>query len=156
MRLEVGPGSRPKLVGEDVIYLDIRRQDTPNLILADAENLPFRDETFDEVMASHVIEHPLDPKRFIRETHRVLRLEGKLVIYTPNFLSINVWKDPDHKHSFNVFNIKQLLAPEFKVHYMCNIAHRIPFKRLFKLLFLIVSDELAVVGFYQPTRYHLH
>ena len=42
-------------------------------ILAFVEQLPFRDDCFDFVIASHVLEHSADPGKFIREIQRVGR-----------------------------------------------------------------------------------
>jgi ubiquinone/menaquinone biosynthesis C-methylase UbiE len=41
------------------------------MVLANAERLPFKDDTFDFVIASHVLEHSEDPVRFISEMERV-------------------------------------------------------------------------------------
>lgn len=41
------------------------------MICAFAENMPFKDESFDFVIASHVLEHSKDPDKFIEELQRV-------------------------------------------------------------------------------------
>lgn len=46
--------------------------DRPTL-LAFAENLPFKDNAFDFVIASHVLEHSSDPEKFIEELQRVAK-----------------------------------------------------------------------------------
>lgn len=45
---------------------------------------PYRDNTFDIVIASHVIEHVLNPDFLILEAKRVLKRGGLLIIGTPN------------------------------------------------------------------------
>jgi ubiquinone/menaquinone biosynthesis C-methylase UbiE len=49
-------------------------------------NLPFplETESVDAVMANQVIEHIVDPVRFVAEIHRVLRPGGRCMITTPN------------------------------------------------------------------------
>jgi SAM-dependent methyltransferase len=42
-------------------------------VLGFVENLPFRDQAFDFVIASHVLEHSTDPARFLGELQRVAR-----------------------------------------------------------------------------------
>lgn len=42
-------------------------------ILAFVEQLPFKDDSFDFVIASHVLEHSADPEKFINEIQRVGR-----------------------------------------------------------------------------------
>ena len=55
----------------------------------DVEGLPFRDASIDLVVALDFIEHIIDPEKFARECHRVLRPGGKVLINTPN---IQFWK----------------------------------------------------------------
>jgi methionine biosynthesis protein MetW len=45
---------------------------------------PLEDESVDAAVANQVIEHILDPVKFAREIHRVLRPGGRCVITTPN------------------------------------------------------------------------
>lgn len=53
-------------------------------MLADLEQgLPFKDETFDYVYASHVLEHVHDVTGLIRDVHRVLKEGGIFEIYVP-------------------------------------------------------------------------
>jgi 2-polyprenyl-3-methyl-5-hydroxy-6-metoxy-1,4-benzoquinol methylase len=52
------------------------------LIVADAENLPFKENVFDRILLSEVIEHLPHPSSVIWEIKRILK--GKAVITTPN------------------------------------------------------------------------
>ena len=47
-------------------------------------NIPIDSETFTCVYATSVLEHLLNPCRFMKECYRVLRPGGRLVILTPN------------------------------------------------------------------------
>ncbi|HSP16230.1 MAG TPA: class I SAM-dependent methyltransferase [Thermoanaerobaculia bacterium] len=47
---------------------------------ADAENLPFRDASFDVVFSNGVLHHTSDTTRAVREVHRVLRPGGRVVL----------------------------------------------------------------------------
>jgi ubiquinone/menaquinone biosynthesis C-methylase UbiE len=51
---------------------------------ADLARLPFRDETFDIAISSHVAEHLTQPEAVFRELSRVLKHGGRLLILTPN------------------------------------------------------------------------
>lgn len=58
----------------------------PNISLAPAEELPFKDRSFDVAMLHEVIEHVVDDRRAVAEGMRVLDVGGYLVIYAPNRL----------------------------------------------------------------------
>jgi SAM-dependent methyltransferase len=49
----------------------------------DLQNLPFEDETYDFVFASHVLEHVTDDKRAIREIRRVMKPNGVAILPVP-------------------------------------------------------------------------
>jgi len=44
---------------------------TQKFVVADGENLPFKDKTFDYVISSHVLEHVNNPSIFLEEISRV-------------------------------------------------------------------------------------
>lgn len=62
---------------------------------------PFEDNSFDIVIAEHVIEHLDDVIKVIEETHRILKPGGLLYIEVPHFSSNNHFTDPTHKHAFS-------------------------------------------------------
>ncbi len=55
-----------------------------NRVCCDLAALPFRDRSFQLVSLNNVAEHFADPAPIFRELARVLELEGRLVIHTPN------------------------------------------------------------------------
>ena len=54
-----------------------------NLIVGNLKELPFRDEYFDYIIAGEVLEHTEVPEDFLKETFRVLKKGGTLVLSTP-------------------------------------------------------------------------
>jgi SAM-dependent methyltransferase len=167
-RLEIGPGYAPQnlncsscyrfnphyLPALDTIYLDINPPEVyyydASWVVADAQHLPFRPNSIDEIYAAHVIEHLEDPLRFLSECHRVLKRGGTVTVVTPNFLSMNAYLDPDHKHVFNFLKLWRLvrmagLVPHFGSQ---NIGSLLPHlvRRFFKLVLLVLSDNLVVLG----------
>lgn len=50
-----------------------------------ALSLPFRDQTFNQVIASEVLEHIWDDMQALRELHRVLKPGGMLAVTVPRF-----------------------------------------------------------------------
>jgi tetratricopeptide (TPR) repeat protein len=64
--------------------------------------LPFADNTFDEVLMMHVLEH-VDRTTFpafMRELHRVCRPSARIHIEVPYYNSKNAWTDFTHKNFF--------------------------------------------------------
>lgn len=51
-----------------------------------AEAMPFEDETFDVVTALDVVEHLDDDVAGLKEMHRVLKKDGKTLIFVPAFM----------------------------------------------------------------------
>lgn len=49
-------------------------------VLVDDLNLPFPDETFDQIIMAHAIEESTNPNQLLRSCWRVLRPEGQLVM----------------------------------------------------------------------------
>mgnify|MGYP001204078536 CR=1 FL=1 len=53
--------------------------------------MPFKDNFFDLVVCAWVFEHLKNPQQSLKEIHRVLKPNGKLIFLTPNTLNYNVW-----------------------------------------------------------------
>lgn len=58
------------------------------LLVATAEMAEFPDDSFDLVVASHVIEHLHDPKAVLEKIHGWLDGDGRLILRCPNFGSL--------------------------------------------------------------------
>jgi len=76
--LDLGCGmtKKPRTIGVDLAFGDAR---------ADALLLPFRNQSFATVIASHLIEH-VDPYKLIEEVRRILKPPGCLLIEAPNLV----------------------------------------------------------------------
>ena len=66
--------------------------DNVELLLGSATSLPFDSKSFDWVIMSNVIGHLSDKKTALKETHRVLKNPGKIVItdWTRDFQTMNL------------------------------------------------------------------
>lgn len=67
-------------------YLAIAKRITSKvrIITSDATQLPFKDGTFDKVMASEILEHIEDDTKAVTEIYRVLKPGGVAMISVPN------------------------------------------------------------------------
>lgn len=62
-----------------------------NLLLADAENLPFDDKSFDAVYSFGVLHHTPDMQKAVNEVHRVLKYQGRAIIGLYHKHSLSFW-----------------------------------------------------------------
>jgi SAM-dependent methyltransferase len=62
---------------------------------------PFEDNTFDEIIAKHVLEHLDDTIKVMEEIWRICRDNAKVIIRVPYWNSIDGITDPTHKKLFN-------------------------------------------------------
>jgi SAM-dependent methyltransferase len=93
---------------------NVRKLDIQNSAL---ENCSFPSESFDVVLASHLIEHLNNPGSFLCETMRILRCGGYLILTTPNIdgfqarLFGNRWRSAifDHLYLFSTRTLKAIL-----------------------------------------------
>lgn len=75
-------------VEPDARAADAARRRGLQVTVGTLESAAFASEQFAAVTMSHVIEHLPDPRRTLREIHRVLRPGGSLVVITPNADSV--------------------------------------------------------------------
>ncbi|MBU2536717.1 MAG: class I SAM-dependent methyltransferase [Chloroflexota bacterium] len=65
----------------NVIGLDISKAATPD-ILGDSHYLPFKEESFDVILCTEVLEHLKQPQKAIDEMRRVVKRGGELLLTT--------------------------------------------------------------------------
>ncbi len=69
-------------------------------VCGDIQNLPFKDELFDEIYSSHVLEHIPNIVKTLNECWRVLKPNGKFTVRVPLFPTIGSISDPTHVRYF--------------------------------------------------------
>jgi len=102
--LDVGCGikKRPGAIGID--WNPASRAD----VLCNLEHFPypFAAESFDRILAIHVIEHLSDVIGAMEEFHRLLRPGGRLRIETPHYTDFSSFCDPTHRQHLNSFSFR--------------------------------------------------
>ena len=86
---------------------------------ADCEQLPFRDEVFDKIFSFDILHHLPSYEKGVDELHRVLKVEGKMLIYEPNSLSPARrmselrWRESSLEKSFYPWTLYHMLKERF-------------------------------------------
>lgn len=97
--LEIGPGS---FVLEGYETLNIRYSPNVTYVLNASGKLPFNDDCFDEIFASHVLEHIpwYEVDRILLEWVRIIKPGGKLTIWVPDgFKVAKSWVEYEEEQS---------------------------------------------------------
>ena len=90
-----GSGTGPKILGDNIIALDISKEEIAEAIrneayaqwvCADARKLPFKNNSFDLIVCSEVLTHLHEYKRPLAEFKRVLSSDGIIIIDIRNIL----------------------------------------------------------------------
>ncbi|MBT3642968.1 methyltransferase domain-containing protein [archaeon] len=102
---------------------------------------PFKENSIDFILISHVLEHLEDPIKVLKECHRILKLNGELQVEVPYFASECAFADIDHKHFFGITTFNTITQKE-KNHF------RGPFNSLMN--FEIINRRLIWRKFFKP------
>lgn len=94
-------------------------RDSVELVLADAEQMPFIGEIFDLVICTEVLEHLRKPSKVLKELERICKVGSRLIITIPSSYSyaeverrrrlIRQRKPQEHLHKFTLRRFKKKL-----------------------------------------------
>jgi len=123
-RLNVGCGLdiRPGWVNLDMI-------DYGGNTLTDLNRYPwpFPESHFDEVLASHILEHMGNFNAVVNEIWRVCRPGAIVVVRVPFFLSTKYYSEPDHRIPFGIRsfdNYEDITGKKLKFYEKWKLGHR--------------------------------
>ncbi|MFA6064103.1 MAG: class I SAM-dependent methyltransferase [Gallionella sp.] len=155
--LDAGAGTRPYYS----VYRDyfpstysFDRSDSPHDIasvdvIASADRLPFRDDQFDCVLCTEVLEHVPDPVRVLEEFNRVLKPGGKVVLTTPWFNPIH--EAPHDYYRYSPFAFDYLARRlGFRVESIVEKGGFVAFAILFfQYPWALIWQKLSTLGFFK-------
>ena len=83
---------------DEFLNVDIVKSDFTDRVM-DLEVFPwdFEDDSVDEILCSHYVEHTSDLIKFMDECYRILKVGGKMTIIAPYYTSVRAIQDPTHK-----------------------------------------------------------
>lgn len=87
-------------------WVNLDHKEGPGIdVVADLDDcanqpLPFEDDTFDEILASHLLEHLQNPLPFLQELHRISKPGAQAVFRVPYGSSDDAFADPTHVRQY--------------------------------------------------------
>ena len=131
-------------VGADISHSALRKG-SGHRVQIDAEQLPFRNNVFDQVFCLEVLEHLPSPINCIYEIRRVLKHNGKLVITTPN-------KDGVFRRIKRVFK-RKMKKSKHEVFHLHKFTYEILENMLKEAGFITIREKISIA--YLPKLRHL-
>ncbi|MFZ5559786.1 MAG: class I SAM-dependent methyltransferase [Patescibacteria group bacterium] len=115
--LDVGAGSFSRYEGlfncSEYIKMDVEKGNNVDIV-GRAENIPFKNESFDSVVCTEVFEHLEDPYKAAGEIYRVLKRGGYCLITTPQTCELH--EEPKDFFRYTNFGLKKIFTVQgFKV-----------------------------------------
>ena len=107
--LDIGHLGDYSFKNKDVIRLNIHPGENIDVV-SDGTHYPFDDETFDKIMLRCLLEHVEDPKIILKETTRILKPKGKIVIEVPFINPIHA--APDDFYRFTPNGLKKIIQDQ--------------------------------------------
>jgi len=90
--LDVGAGNYSRYINffdyREYIKMDVEKGENVDVV-GRAEDIPFKDETFDSVVCTQVFEHLTEPFKAAKEIYRVLKKKGHCLISAPQVNEIH-------------------------------------------------------------------
>lgn len=155
MKLNLGCGNDVK---EGYVNVDICNPKGLDIIVIDLNKFPypFEDDTFDEVYASHIIEHLNDFHKTIMEIHRISKPNAKITIKSPFFANTKYFGDPSHKipfsyRTFDNYTIIENRVPfyeRWKLGYRTNFGENCKFRMIKRKFIFSNFKVLKWIGWF--------
>ena len=112
LHLGCGKRKRPGSIGVDIFP----GSDADVLCDLNRFPYPFADNSFDEIIAEHVLEHLDNLIGVVEELHRIARPGARLHVEVPHFSSVFYYQDPTHRHAFTSRTF-DYFVPGMEVHH---------------------------------------
>ena len=115
---------------------------------------PFPKNHFDEIYASHILEHVDDVMKVMAEIYRILKPNGTIEVKVPYYSSAGAFQDITHKHFFAEDTIKYYLVQNaYKGKFKYELVKQtlaytkpfkyLPFRSILKSVLLNVVSEMT-------------
>lgn len=140
------------VIGSDIDLVGLRQsKGNEEPILSDAKKMPFKNHTFDGIIAKDILEHSSETISIMIEFNRILKCDGCIYISVPDVKSKTFWDDYTHIRPYNKKSLTHLLEDTGfsieKLWYNANWPGLGIFMRIFKINKLpFIIKLLATIG----------
>lgn len=110
MKINIGCGKKHL---KNFINCDKSLEVNPDKIVDLEKPLPFQDNTIDEVVGNHILEHVQNFIPLMRELNRICKNKAILKFRVPFYLSSGAFNDVTHIRFFTPFTFADLTSDEF-------------------------------------------
>ncbi len=104
--LDLGCGNNKELrsIGVDI------SKDSKADVVCDLNQypLPFKNDSFDQVISKQVFEHLVEVEKLMKEIYRITVNKARISVYVPHFSCFYSYADPSHKRTFSIFSFDKL------------------------------------------------
>src|SRR4026209_1029993 len=120
--LDIGWGTN---TGGGAIGMDFNPRTAADVI-HDLDDLPypFADDSFDEVIGRHVIEHVANPLAVMCELHRITRSGGVVKVVAPHWTNPDFATDLTHRNHLNSYSFRNLTDERAVFPFYTNVRFR--------------------------------
>lgn len=95
-------------ISEEAVSL-AKERGLRNIFLMDGNLTSFENESFDIVIASDVLEHIKNDVSALKEWHRILKVDGTLIIFVPAFSALWSYSDIVNRH-YRRYNLPHIVS----------------------------------------------
>jgi ubiquinone/menaquinone biosynthesis C-methylase UbiE len=181
MLIESMPKGDSHIIGLDISagMIGRARKRMTRLVLGDSQKLPFRDSSFDMIIARSLLHHLPDPPAGITEMARVLKETGEVVLVDTNRSLLNVlprWLTrgtghfSDEHKNLEERELRQFVEEKFNIdtleHFgylaypigfpdVVDIFRYVPFKRPLLQLLIRLDERIAALPFIKSQSWGL-
>ena len=100
MKLHLGCGVDKK---DGYVNCDCSSMVNPDIVMDIEDKLPFDDNSVDEILMNHILEHINNFIQLMHEIHRVSKPGCKIIIRTPFYSAWGQFNDPTHVRFFTPY-----------------------------------------------------
>jgi hypothetical protein len=150
MKLQFGCGNDKR---KGYLNCDISKSVNPDKIVDITKKMPFKDNSVEEIIMNHVLEHTQKPLEVMKEIYRICKNKAPIKIRVPYFSSESAFSMMDH-YSFFTWTTFDFLNKNHSGHWMGTgnfeiVYRKLNWRTIFKPFEIIFNLHPLITRIYQ-------